>query len=307
MTHTLTYHIHDVAPYINWIYFFHAWGFPPRFATAARIHGCDACRASWLAGFPETERMRAAEAMQLLKDAQRMLAHLDEDFLTYALFGLYPAFAEEADDLVLSDPGHVERRALRLPMLRQQHATTAPDLCLTDFVRPAAQGIPDTVGVFATTVPPEMEHLYEHGAYADPFKHLLAQTLADRLAEATAERMHEEVRRKYWGYAPEEQLSVEELLTEKFTGIRPAVGYPSLPDQSINFLLSDWLGFERIGIRLTENGAMKPHASVSGLMLAHPAARYFTVGKIGNDQLEDYARRRGLPVETMRKFLAANL
>ena len=128
-----------------------------------------------------------------------------------------------------------------------------------------------------------------------------------KLAEATAERMHEEVRRKYWGYAPEEQLSVEELLTEKFTGIRPAVGYPSLPDQSINFLLSDWLGFERIGIRLTENGAMKPHASVSGLMLAHPAARYFTVGKIGNDQLEDYARRRGLPVETMRKFLAANL
>ena len=179
MTHTLTYHIHDVAPYINWIYFFHAWGFPPSFATAARIHGCDACRASWLAGFPETERTRATEAMQLLKDAQRMLTHLDEDFRTYALFGLYPAFAEEADNLVLSDPGHVERRALRLPMLRQQHATTAPDLCLTDFVRPAAQGIPDTVGVFATTVPPEMEHLYEHGAYADPFKHLLAQTLAD--------------------------------------------------------------------------------------------------------------------------------
>ena len=105
----------------------------------------------------------------------------------------------------------------------------------------------------------------------------------------------------------DEQLSVEDLLVEKFTGIRPAVGYPSLPDQSVNFVLSEWLGFPEIGIRLTENGAMVPHASVSGLMLSHPSARYFAVGKIGEDQLEDYARRRGLPVETMRKFLAANL
>ena len=94
---------------------------------------------------------------------------------------------------------------------------------------------------------------------------------------------------------------------EKFTGIRPAVGYPSLPDQSVNFVLSEWLGFPEIGIRLTENGAMVPHASVSGLILSHPSARYFAIGKIGEDQLEDYARRRGLPVETMRKFLAANL
>ena len=305
MTRTLTYHIHDVAPYINWIYFFHAWGFPPRFAGVARIHGCDVCRASWLAGFPEEERARAAEAMQLLKDARRMLDKLDEDFHTYARFNLYQAFAEN-DNLILSSPGNMEQ-ALRLPMLRQQHGGDAPNLCLADFVRPATQGTPDTVGIFATTVAPEIEHLYENGEYADPFKHLLAQTLADRLAEATAERMHEEVRRQYWGYAQNEQLSIEELFAEKFTGIRPAVGYPSMPDQSINFLLSDWLGFEDIGVHLTENGAMTPHASVSGLMLAHPAACYFAVGKIGNDQLEDYARRRGLPVETMRKFLAANL
>ena len=119
--------------------------------------------------------------------------------------------------------------------------------------------------------------------------------------------MHQEVRREYWGYAADEQWTIEELLVEKFTGIRPAVGYPSLPDQSVNFLLSDWLGFADIGIRLTENGAMVPHASVSGLMLSHPAARYFAVGKIGEDQLEDYARRRGLPVEQARKYLAANL
>ena len=167
--------------------------------------------------------------------------------------------------------------------------------------------MPDTVGVFASTVDAELEHLYENGAYADDFKHLLAQTLADRLAEASTEKMHQEVRRKYWGYAADEQWTIEELLVEKFTGIRPAVGYPSLPDQSVNFLLSDWLRFADIGIRLTENGAMVPHASVSGLMLSHPAARYFAVGKIGEDQLEDYARRRDIPVEQARKYLAANL
>ena len=307
MTRTLSYAIHETAPYINWIYFFHAWGFPPRFAAISRVHGCDACRAGWLSAFPEAERARAAEAMQLFKDARRMLELLDKDFRTHVRFGLYPAYAD-GDNLLLEDPeqpGHT----LWLPLLRQQHPARqeAPNLCLSDFVRPLSQGIPDTVGVFASTVDAEIEHLYENGEYADDFKHLLAQTLADRLAEAATEKMHEEVRKTHWGYAPDEQLPMADLLAEKFTGIRPAVGYPSLPDQSVNFLLSEWLGFKEIGIRLTENGAMVPHASVSGLMLAHPAARYFSVGKIGEDQLEDYSRRRGLPAETMRKFLAANL
>ncbi len=307
MTRTLTYRIHDVAPYINWSYFFHAWGFPPRFSNVSRIQGCDVCRAVWLAGFPEPERAQAAEAMQLLKDARRMLDHLDKDFHTHARFGLYPAYAD-GDDLILADPEKAGRKT-RLPLLRQQHAATpgTPNLCLADFVRPATQGIADTVGVFAATVDAGMEHLYEDGAYADDFKHLLAQTLADRLAEATAEKMHEEVRHTHWGYAPDEHLTVEELHAEKFIGIRPAVGYPSLPDQSANFLLDEWLGFRDIGISLTEHGAMKPHAAVSGLMFSHPAARYFAVGRIGEDQLEDYARRRGLPMEKMKKFLAANL
>ena len=133
------------------------------------------------------------------------------------------------------------------------------------------------------------------------------QLLADRLAEAAAERMHEEVRKHYWGYAADEQLSIAEMQQERFQGIRPAVGYPSLPDTSLNFVINDLLDLRQIGIRLTESGAMKPHASVSGLMMAHPQAHYFSVGKIGADQLSDYARRRGLPVEVCRKFLAANL
>jgi cobalamin-dependent methionine synthase I len=136
---------------------------------------------------------------------------------------------------------------------------------------------------------------------------MMAQLLADRLAEAAAERMHEQVRKEYWGYAKDEQLTIPEMLIEKFQGIRPAVGYPSLPDTSLNFVLDELIDMKQIGIRLTESGAMKPHASVSGLMMAHPQARYFKIGKIGEDQLQDYARRRGLPIEVCRKFLAANL
>ncbi|MDE6011656.1 MAG: 5-methyltetrahydrofolate--homocysteine methyltransferase, partial [Prevotella sp.] len=139
------------------------------------------------------------------------------------------------------------------------------------------------------------------------YQKMMAQLLADRLAEATAERMHEAVRKRYWGYAKDEQLSIHEMQQEHFQGIRPAVGYPSLPDSSLNFLLDSLLDMRQIGITLTENGAMRPHASVSGFMLSHPAARYFSVGKIGEDQLQDYARRRGMSVDVLRKFLSANL
>lgn len=292
----LTYNIADTAPYINWIYFFHAWGFQPRFATIANLHGCDSCRALWLASFPQADCNKAAEAMQLFKEAQRMLARLEGVLQMKCLFRLCRANAD-GDNLLLDD--------VTFPLLRQQtpHADDSPYLCLSDFVRPRSSGIADTVGVFASTVQGEAEA----ACGDDPYRQLLVQTLADRLAEAATERMHLYVRRTAWGYAPNEDLPIADLLQEKFQGIRPAVGYPSLPDQSVNFLIDRLLDLSRIGIRLTENGAMHPHASVSGLMLAHPAARYFAVGRIGNDQLEDYARRRGLPVDEIRKFLAANL
>ena len=252
--------------------------------------------ALWLARFPEADRAKAAEAMQLFKEAQRMLAQLEGKLRVQVLFRLCRANAE-GDNLLLDD--------VTFPLLRQQtpHADGSPYLCLSDFVRPRSSGIEDTVGVFAATVGGEAETLGDD----DPYRQLLVQTLADRLAEAATERMHLYVRRTAWGYAPDEDLPIADLFQEKFQGIRPAVGYPSLPDQSVNFLIDRLLDLSRIGIRLTENGAMHPHASVSGLMLAHPAARYFAVGRIGHDQLEDYARRRGLPLEEMKKFLAANL
>lgn len=290
------YRIHEVSGYINWIYFFHAWGFQPRYAEIANIHGCDACRAMWLAHFPENERAKAAEAMQLYKEANRLLARLDEHVLTHALFRLHESNSA-GNDLWLDGK--------RFPLLRQQTARKEgePYLCLSDFVRPQSSGIADKVGTFATSTDIEMENLFPE----DGYQHMLAKTLADRLAEATAEKLHETVRKEIWGYAPDENLTIQQLHNEEFQGIRPAVGYPSLPDQSVNFLLDELLDMKRIGIRLTENGMMQPHASVSGLMLAHPASRYFSIGKIDGQQLNDYARRRGFPPGKMRKFLAANL
>ncbi|MBQ8866592.1 MAG: 5-methyltetrahydrofolate--homocysteine methyltransferase [Bacteroidaceae bacterium] len=288
-----TYAIHEVAGYINWLYFFHAWDFPPRFASIADVHGCDSCRALWLAAFPEEERAQAAEAMQLFKEASRMLNQMDSEFTTLAICCLCEANAD-GDDLLLD--------GCRLPLLRQQTSVNpeeGPYLCLSDFVRPLSSGVTDCVGVFAATVDRRMETLFPD----DPYKRMLVQTLADRLAEATAEVMHQHVRRTFWGYAPDEQLTVSQLHREEFQGIRPAVGYPSLPDQSVNFLLDNLLQMADIGISLTEHGAMQPHASVSGLMMAHPEARYFSVGKISHEQLADYASRRGLPATEMEKYL----
>ena len=263
----ITYEIADIAPYINWAYFYYAWG---------------------MQGKPDAEKSK------LCQEAEEVLQSLAGRYRSYALFTLCEANAD-GDDIALSD-------SVRIPLLRQQQPGVEC-LCLSDFVRPLSSGVSDRVGVFATSV----DHGLEADFDADPYQKMMVQLLADRLAEATAERMHEEVRKHYWGYAADEDLTIAEMQVEKFQGIRPAVGYPSLPDTSLNYVIDQILDMKQIGIRLTESGAMKPHASVSGLMLSHPQARYFTVGKIGEDQLRDYARRRGLPVETLRKFLAANL
>ena len=258
----LHYSIADVAPYINWIYFFHAWG---------------------------SNQMPQQDRAQLQQEAEERLDRYSQTYRTHAVFLLFDAHGED-DDIVVGDA--------RIPCLRQQQPGS-DFLCLADFVSPAN----DHVGVFATTVDAGLETDFAD----DPYEKMMMQLLADRLAEATAERLHEQVRKRYWGYAPDEQLSIGDMLCERWQGIRPAVGYPSLPATSLHFLLDRRIGMHRIGIRLTESGAMKPHASVSGLMMAHPEARYFTVGMIGDDQLADYARRRGVPVGLMRKFLQANL
>jgi cobalamin-dependent methionine synthase I len=284
-----SYSIEEVTPYINWIYFFHAWGMEPRFASIAEVHDCPACRTRWIATFAPEEQAKAREAATLYTDAIALLRHWTDGVKCQAICLLTKANSE-GDDILIE--GHT-----RLPLLRQQQAEKSGyTLCLSDFVRPTASGVPDTIGLFATA------------AHVPPCDNtLLASTLADRLAEATAERLHEEVRKYHWGYAREEQLTMRELHAEAFQGIRPAVGYPSLPDQSVNFILDDLLDFSQIDITLSDNGAMKPSSSVSGLMIAHPQAHYFAIGTIGTDQLRDYARRRDLKIEKLRSFLASNL
>ena len=284
----ITYEISQIVPYINWVYFYYAWGIHSR---------------------PE------AEQQKLRQEAEEALQLIEDRYHTYALFELYEA-CSDGDDIMVSRGVGSEACSVRIPCLRQQQGNP-PFYCLSDFI--SSQNISHSslhtphssvptphsskLGVFATSV----DHGFENDFDADPYQKMLMQLLADRLAEATAERMHEEVRKHYWGYAPEENLSIAEMQVEKFQGIRPAVGYPSLPDTSLNFVIDELLDMKQIGIRLTESGAMKPHASVSGLMMAHPKAQYFSLGKIGEDQLRDYARRRGLPVEVVRKFLVANL
>lgn len=267
-----TYSISELTPFINWLYFYHAWG---------------------LSGKPREDKEK------MKQEALQMLASWEEKYHTHAIFRLFEV-CSEGDDLIF----FLSEKKLRFPMLRQQHpsAPGEPNLCLADFIRPLSQGIRDQVGVFCTSVDGTIIDEYRH----DDYLNMMAQTLSDRLAEATAEKLHEEVRRdrEYWGYAPDENLTIEQQHREEYQGIRPAIGYPSLPDTSANFLIDQLIDMKQAGIRLTETGMMTPHASVSGFMFAHPKSHYFELGKIGDDQLRDYARRRGVPVELMRRFLA---
>lgn len=293
MTHTEHFTIPRIASYIQWGYFFHAWGFPFRYEQLPRVHDCMGCRSAWITSLPQPEQPKAREAERLLLDARRLLDRWSqEDAHTHFRVRLLQANGD-GDDIYLPE---LQRS---IPLLRQQTAQTgAPCLCLSDFVRPRSQGISDQIGIFASTVDARLEQSFA----TDDYMHLLAQTLADRLAEATAELGHLLTRREWWGYAPDENLSVDELFMEKYQGKRPAVGYPSIPDQSINFLIDELIDLKSLSITLTESGAMRPHASTSGLMLAHPATRHFSVGQVGEDQLRDYAARRGVSVEWLRRF-----
>ena len=232
-----------------------------------------------------------ANKQRMRSEAESFLASIQGKYYAHALFKIVDAHAE-GDDIIIEENGK------RLPFFLL-HEANSEFLCLADFI----SGEADKVGLFATSVDAGMETDFDD----DPYEKMMAQLLADRLAEAAAERMHEEVRKHYWGYAKDENLSIHDMQLEKFVGIRPAVGYPSLPDTSMNFLLDDLLGMQQIGITLTESGAMRPHASVSGLMMDHAEAHYFNLGRIGVDQLEDYAKRRQMPVNEMRKFIIANL
>jgi len=280
------YPLAPLVDYIDWTPFFHTWEIRGRYPAVL------------------DDEAKGGAARQLFEDARGLLRQIvDEELLeARAVVGLFPAASRE-DDLVFYDPDDATRVLASVPHLRQQTERTGrPNLCLSDFVRDAD----DWAGAFAVTAGLGLQELCARfEAAGDDYRSLLAKSLADRLAEAAAERLHEQVRKELWGYAPGEELAAEQLVAEAYVGIRPAPGYPACPDHSQKRVLLDLLGGEgTTGIRLTESYAMWPAASVSGWYFAHPGAQYFGLGRIGRDQVADYARRSGIdPAEAERRLL----
>lgn len=293
--------LRTIAQYINWEYFFSAWKITGRYDGIEQVCVCPSCEEAWLQKTNPDKREKAKEALQLFRHAQELLLEIitGELFSVNATFLIANAKAEN-EGITFYLKNNSEK--VYIPMLRQQQEKTdGYNLSLSDYVSPVG----DYVGIFAVTIKGSDELRKKYDDEHDTYKSLLAQTLADRFAEAATEYIHEQIRKKYWGYAPDENPSIEEMKKSKYQGIRPAVGYPSLPDQSVVFFLDKILDFGRIGISITENGAMHPSASTCGLLFAHPQAKYFVINKIGEDQLKDYASRKNISVEEAKKWLGS--
>jgi 5-methyltetrahydrofolate--homocysteine methyltransferase len=285
------YDVAELVPYIDWTPFFRTWGIRGRFPDVL------------------TDAEFAGAARPLYDDALAMLDKIVADrwLRPKAVVGFWPANADGDDIVVHTDTTRRSVRA-RLHGLRQQAAKSGdrPNLGLSDFVAPIDTEIVDHIGGFVVTAGPEEIELAD--AFErdnDDYSSILLKALADRLAEAFAERMHQRVRTELWGYASNESSTPAELLTESFRGIRPAPGYPCQPDHTEKVTLFELLdATAAIGVVLTESNAMWPGSSVSGLYFAHPEARYFGVGRIRRDQLASYAERKGWTIEEAEQHLA---
>ncbi|MGQ3014136.1 MAG: methionine synthase, partial [Flavobacteriales bacterium] len=277
--------LEELLPYIDWTPFFQTWELAGRFPDIL------------------TDEIVGTEASRLYADAREMLQRMVDGRWVKAsgVFGIFPAQTVAQDDIAVFDPRNPQRELLRFHTLRQQNkkAEGQPNFALADFVAPAESGLSDHIGAFAVTAGIGLEeHVRRFEAAHDDYSSIMIKALADRLAEAFAEYLHMKVRTDYWGYAGDEHLSNEELIREKYRGIRPAPGYPACPDHTEKESIWKLLSVEEhTGIRLTESLAMWPAASVSGWYFAHPEAKYFGLGKIAEDQVLDYARRKGFSRE----------
>ena len=288
--HVLEPDLETLLPWIDWTFFFHAWQLRGRYP---RI-------------LDDTDK--GEEARKLFADAQAMLRQIiDEQWLeARAVIALYPA-QRHGDDVRVDDG----QNAWTFHFLRKQ--TRQPEgkynECLADFIAPHDSGKADWLGAFACTAGLGIDaHIARFEADHDDYSALMLKALADRLAEALAEWLHAQVRRKYWGYAADEQLDNEAIIAERYQGIRPAFGYPACPDHTEKDTLWNLLDAEaNTGIWLTESKAMVPTAAVSGVYFSHPQSRYFAVGAIGRDQMEDYARRKGMDLPVLERWLGQNL
>jgi 5-methyltetrahydrofolate--homocysteine methyltransferase len=288
------YPLEELLGYIDWMPFFNAWEFAGKFPDIL------------------TDPVIGEAASNLYADARRMLKQIVAErwLKVRAVVGMFPANAVGDDVEVYTDASRT-KVASRLCFLRQQKGKSPgqPHECLADYIAPKSSGVPDYIGGFAVTAGIGIEkHVERFDAANDPYSSIMLKALADRLAEATAEHFHERVRREIWGYAGHETLTNDQLIREQYQGIRPAPGYPACPDHTEKAKLWDLLDAEKkAGITLTESFAMYPTAAVSGWYFAHPEARYFNIGKVDRDQVEDYAQRKGMSVEEMERWLSPNL
>ncbi|RZL41799.1 MAG: methionine synthase, partial [Variovorax sp.] len=288
----------ELAKYIDWGPFFQTWDLAGPFPAILK------------------DEVVGTEAVRVYADGQRMLKRLIEGRWLSAsgVVGFWPANSVDDDDIALYTDETRNEVALTWHGLRQQtekpviEGVPRPSRCLADFVAPRSSGLKDYVGMFAVTAGLGVEKKEKYFVDdLDDYSAIMLKALADRLAEAFAEALHHRVRTDLWGYAAGEGLSNEEMIAEKYRGIRPAPGYPACPDHSVKRAMFDLMGCADIGMTLTESLAMTPAASVSGFFLAHPDSTYFNVGKIGHDQLADQAARRHQPESELERLLAPNL
>jgi 5-methyltetrahydrofolate--homocysteine methyltransferase len=288
------YSLEEIAKYIDWTFFFHAWKMNGKYPAIL------------------TDPVKGAEATKLFNDAQRLLNEITSKKMLIArgVIGLYPCNST-GDDIEIYTDETCSKVLTTFRFLRNQQLKDSgqPNLCLADFIAPKESGITDYMGGFAVTAGLGVEEwvsIFEKDL--DDYNSILIKVLADRLAEAFAELMHQRVRKEFWGYSKGEQLDVFGMIREEYQGIRPAPGYPACPEHSEKRTLFDLLEADKkIGIQLTENYAMYPGASVSGFYFSHPLAQYFNLGRISKDQVLDYAKRKSFSVELTEKLLNTNL
>jgi 5-methyltetrahydrofolate--homocysteine methyltransferase len=274
-----------IARYIDWGPFFIAWEMPGHYPEVL------------------TDKIFGAEATRIYDDAKQLLKKIVKEkwFTANGVIGFWPAASNNQDTITLQ----TDKGVVKLEFLRQQlkKAIGQPNFSLSDFVCPQKLG-QDFMGAFAVTIHGAKKHVEKFAAEQDEYNKILVQILADRLVEAFAECLHEKVRKEYWGYAKDENLSGKQLIKEEYKGIRPAPGYPACPDHTEKIKLFELLNAtENAGIEMTESLAMNPPASVCGWYIAHPQSHYFGLGKIGRDQLEDYAKRKAMSIEEAEKWL----
>jgi 5-methyltetrahydrofolate--homocysteine methyltransferase len=287
--------LNELRDYIDWMPFFNAWEF----------HG----------KFPQilSDATVGEAATSLFNDAMEMLEKIiaDQWLRARAVVGFFPANSDDHDDILVYADDEREKVAHRLCHLRQQRSKAQGHAqgCLGDFVAPKETGLSDYIGGFAVTAGIGIEeHVERFEKDHDDYSAIILKALADRLAEASAEYMHARVRKEFWAYEPEETLSNDDLIAEKYRGIRPAPGYPACPDHTEKGTLWKLLDVEAsIGLQLTDSYAMYPTAAVSGFYFAHPDAKYFAVGKVDRDQVRSYAERKGISLAEAERWLAPNL